>query len=168
MRKRKPLAALPASEAPEDRDQPEVIVDFLFDHGLFHVAVENVSDAPAYLVSVTFDKKFRGLGGATEVSSLPLFRRVAFLAPRKRIETFLDTSSAYFQRREPTRLTAMISFRDARQRPYERRITHDLSIYKDVTYLLKPAEMNSPVISSPPAARITPVTGEQRYGSPQR
>ena len=168
MRKRKPLAALPASGVPEVGDQPEVIVDFLFDHGLFHVAVENVSDAPAYLVSVTFDKKFRGLGGATEVSALPLFRRIAFLAPRKRIETFLDTSSAYFQRREPTRLTAMISFRDARRRSHERRITHDLSIYKDVTYLLRSAGMNSPVLSTPPVVKITPVTGEQTYGSPQR
>jgi hypothetical protein len=168
MRKRKPAAALPAAETAGNQDQPEVIVDFLFDHGLFHVTVANVSDAPAYLVSVKFDKKFRGLGGATDVSSLPLFRQITFLAPRKRIETFLDTSNAYFQRREPTRLTAVICFRDAQRRSYERRITHDLSIYKDVTYLLKPAGMNSPVTSAPPPAKVIPVTGEQKYGSPQR
>lgn len=159
---------MPVSGATGDQVQPEVIVDFLFDQGLFHVSVENVSDAAAYVVSVKFDKKFRGLGGAAEVSSLPLFRQIAFLAPRKRIETFLDTSSAYFQRREPTRLTAMISFRDAQRRSYERRITHDLSIYKEVTYLLKPAGMNSPVISAPPLAKVTPATGELKYGSPQR
>jgi hypothetical protein len=166
MRKRKPAATVPASGTIEERDQPEVIVDFVFDRGLFHVAVANVSDAPAYLVSVKFDKKFRGLGGKREVSSLPLFRQIQFLAPRKRIETFLDTSSAYFQRREPTRITALISFRDARRRVYERRITHDLSIYEDVTYLLNPAGINSLSASAP--ANTTLVTREQKYGSPQR
>jgi hypothetical protein len=168
MRKGKPAATVPASETTEERAQPEVIVDFLFDQGLFHVVVANVSDAPAYQVSVKFDKKFCGLGGEREVSSLPLFRQIQFLAPHKRIETFLDTSSAYFQRREPTRITALISFRDARRRQYERRVTHDLSIYKDVTYLLKPAAMNSPFISALAPVKARPATGEQKYGSPQR
>ena len=149
MRERKPKPAFSAAEAAGACGQPEVIVDFLFDHGLFHVAVANVGEAPAYSVSVKFDKKFRGLGGTQDVSALPLFRQIKVLAPPRRIETFLDTSSAYFRRGEPTRLTAVISFRDARRRPYERRIAHDLSIYKNVAYVLPPAGTNPPVIPSP-------------------
>jgi hypothetical protein len=167
MRKPKTLAALCSPRAPENRGQPDVIVDFLFEQGLFHVMVANIGDVPACSVSVKFDKPFRGLGGATDVSALALFRQISFLAPHKRIETFLDTSSAYFQRREPTRITALISFRDTQRCSYERRITHDLGIYKDVTYLLKPGKLDSSRIYSA-SAEITPLTGESQYGSPQR
>jgi hypothetical protein len=114
-------------------------VDFDFDHGLFHMVVANISNVPAYRVTVSFDKKFHGLGGKCDLSCLRMFRRIEFLAPQKRIETLLDTSGAYFQRREPTRITATISYRDGQQYAYERSITHDLSIYKDVAYVLKPA-----------------------------
>ena len=168
MRKSKPPASHPDAGVTEARGRPEVIVDFLFDHGLFHVAVANVGDAPAYQVAVKFDKKFHGLGGGREVSALPLFRRIQFLAPHKRIETFLDSSSAYFQRREPTRITALINFRDASRRRFERSVTHDLSIYKDVAYLLSRTEMNSPFISSSSPASGPPASGAQTYGSLKR
>ena len=97
---------------------------------------------------------FTGWGGRQEMSGLRLFRCIEFLAPRKRIEILLDTSSAYFQRREPTRLIAMISFRDARRRFYERRIVHDLSIYKDVSYVVRTSEMNSPVVPESTSAAV--------------
>jgi hypothetical protein len=163
---RKPQSAFSATEAAGAGGQPEVIVDFLFDHGLFHVAVINIGEAPAYSVSVKFDKTFRGLGGTQDVSALPLFRRIKFLAPHRQIETFLDTSSAYFRRGEPTRLTAVISFRDARRRPYERRIAHDLSIYKNVAYVLPPAGTNPPAIPSPCPQPNPPPTGEPIHGHP--
>ena len=123
----------------------------------------NVSDVAAYTVCVTFDKSFRGLGGECEVSSLPLFRRLRFLAPRKRIETFLDSSSAYFQRREPTRIAAVVTYRDAARHAYERRIVHDLSIYKDVSYLLKPAGTNSSVVPETGSASATPTNRGFNY-----
>jgi hypothetical protein len=167
MRKVKSTAVQPALATAEGFGHPEVIVDFHFDHGLFHVAVANVSNAPAYRVTVSFDKKFRGLGGRCEVSSLRMFRRIEFLAPHQRVETFLDTSSAYFQRREPTRIAALISYRDGQRRGYERHITHDLSIYKDVAYLVKPAETHSRAVPSSAPAPVT-ATGEQHYGSLKR
>jgi hypothetical protein len=138
MRKKSPPERRMATETEEDSCRPEVIVDFAFHCGVFHIVVENIGTAPAYRVSVKFSRKFHGLGGRQEMSGLRLFRRIEFLAPHKKIEILLDTSGAYFQRREPTRLIALISFRDVRRRSYERRIVHDLSIYKDVSYLLKP------------------------------
>ncbi|MGQ0649620.1 MAG: hypothetical protein ACT4P7_18865 [Gemmatimonadaceae bacterium] len=157
-----------ATGRPDERDPPEVIVDFLFDHGLFHVAVANVSDVAAFQVSVEFDPAFRGLGGEREVSSLPLFRGIEFLAPRKRIETFLDSSSAYFDRREPRRISAVVSYRDARQRGYTRRIVHDLSIYEDVSYVVSRSTADAPVHAGSALDRTTPITGEGRHGSSQR
>lgn len=167
MRKRRSTAVQAATAITEESARPEVIVDFHFEHGLFHVVVANIGNVPAYRVAVTFDKKFHGLGGQCDVSSLRMFRRIEFLAPQKRIETLLDTSSAYFQRREPTRITATISYRDGQQRSYERSITHDLSIYKDVAYVLKPAGTHSRAVSSSAPPTDT-ATGEQNYGSPKR
>jgi phage tail-like protein len=56
-------------------------------------------------VAVSFDRSFTGLGGAKDVSSLPLFRRIAFLGPDREIATLLDTSESYFRRKQPTRIT---------------------------------------------------------------
>jgi len=115
---------------------PDVIVDVEFDRGVLHLAVINVSDQPAHHVAVAFDPPFRGLGGEVVVSSLALFRGIEFLAPRKRIATLLDTCSAYFERREPLRITATVQFQDGMGRAYERQVVHDLSIYRDLSYLV--------------------------------
>jgi hypothetical protein len=168
MTKRRGAPRAPEPDTVEGREGPEVIVDFIFDRGIFHVAVANVSDVPAYLVSVKFDKAFRGLGGEREISSLPLFRRIQFLAPWKRIETFLDTSGAYFERREPTRIAALITYRDADLREYERRIVHDLRIYKDVSYLVRPADMASLPVSSATGEGLTSEIRRERNGNPPR
>lgn len=152
---------------PDESNGPEVFVDFVFDHGLLHVAVVNGSDIAAYHVSVSFDPPFRGLGGEQDTSSLPLFRAIEFLAPRRRIETFLDRSSDYFQRKEPRRIRADISWRDARKRRYTRRIVHDLGIYEDVSYVVHrpaPHDTAPPTITS---RSTTPVTGRGDHGSPQ-
>ena len=117
--------------------RPEVILDFVFDGGLFFVALENIGDRPALKVGVQFDARIVGLGGSTDISSLPLFQNIEFMAPRKRIVTFLDSSSAYFGRKEPTRISVRIRYRDSEGEKYETAIRHDLTIYKDISYLPK-------------------------------
>jgi hypothetical protein len=155
------------SDASDPRGAPEVAVDFVFDHGLLHVAIENLGDAAAHRVRVAFDKPFRGLGGTCAISELRLFQHLEYLPPRKRIETFVDTTSAYFARREPLRLNAELSFRDARGRAYTRRIAHDLSIYKDIVYLVKPAGASaSPAPTAAPAP--TSRTGDDSDGHAAR
>ena len=164
MRKSKTERPAQKTEAPLDRDRPEVIVDFIFRQGVFYVAVANVGGAPAHDVAVKFDKPFHGLGGEREISSLALFKRLPFLAPHKAIETVLDSSSAYFARREPTRLTAQITYRDTERRAYERKIAHDLAIYKDIAYVVPQATAG---ISAGSALSVrTPSSGiwEKKHG----
>ena len=74
-----------ATSEVDDELDPRVIVDFDFERGLLFVAVRNLGDRPAYRVSTTFDKPFRGLGGRREMNALRLFRGIEFLAPRKEI-----------------------------------------------------------------------------------
>src|SRR5438132_3731947 len=91
--------------------EPDVIVDFVFDDGLLFITISNLSDKPAYKVSVTFDRKIHGFGGK-DVFGLPLFRNIEFLAPHKTITTFLDSSGSYFSRKEATRISAHITYHD--------------------------------------------------------
>ena len=123
-----------------EHPRPEVIVDIVFEDGLLHIAIENIGQKPARDVSVRFDRKFRGAGGTLEISALPLFRHIPFLAPRRRIATFVDTSSAYFARREPTHITATVTYTDAAGTAYEDAIPHDLAIYRDLVYLPRPGD----------------------------
>jgi hypothetical protein len=166
--KKKTEPVVPQRESALERGAPEVIVDFVFRQGELHVAVANVGAVPAHDISVKFDKPFHGLGGKCEVSSLALFRRLLFLPPGKSIETFLDMSTAYFARREPTRITAQVSYRDSERRSYERRIAHDLSVYKDVTYVIRHAAPATP--ASPPATSRSAASAlwETKYGSEKR
>ena len=117
---------------------PAVIVDFICDEGLFFVAVKNISEMPAYKVSVKFDHKIYGLGGAREVSALPLFRNIEFLAPQKEISTFLDSRESYFARKQPTKVKAQISYSDAEGDKHSVEIVHDLEIYRDLALAGRP------------------------------
>ena len=117
---------------------PDVIVDFIFDAGLFFISIINIGDKPAFKVSVTFDKKIRGLAGTKEISALPLFNNIEFLAPGKKITTFLDRSESYFGRKGPTKISASISYRDSKGTRYSVKIKHDLGIYRDIGYIIRP------------------------------
>lgn len=114
---------------------PQVIVDFDFDRGLLFVVVRNLGDRPALDVKVEFDKRFKGLGGSREMNRLALFTRTRFLAPGKEIRAFLDSSAAYFARKEPTLLIANVTYRTSAGEGRKHAITHDLSIYRDLAYV---------------------------------
>jgi len=119
---------------PNER-QPEVIVDFVFEDGLFFIAIKNISASPAYDVSIAFSKKFTGVEGTKDICALPLFRNIPFLAPQKEIVAFLDSSASYFRRRQPTNIQATITCRDASGTEIKSVIKHDLAIYKDIGFV---------------------------------
>ena len=117
---------------------PEVILDFIFDRGLFFVAVENIGDTPAHKVSVHFNQPLRGLGGRVDIANLALFKNIEFLAPHKSIATFLDSSRAYFERGDPVKIKAEVAYFDGEGHSYGGPIEHDLEIYRDIIYLNRP------------------------------
>ena len=116
---------------------PDVIVDFVFEDGLFFLAVTNIGPDPAERVHISFDPSFKGLGGGVSIPDLPLFRNIEFLAPGRSIRTLLDSAAAYFARREPERITVNLSFADRAGRNYKSAIRHDLSIYRDLAFVPK-------------------------------
>ncbi|HET6671590.1 MAG TPA: hypothetical protein VFH15_15285 [Pyrinomonadaceae bacterium] len=141
MARAKPPTSRSVGEEPPNRAAskiPDVIVDFVFERGLFFIAIKNISEQPAYKVSVKFSQKLYGLGGAREVSALPLFRNIEFLAPQKEIATFLDSSDSYFARKQPTKVEAQISYRDAEGDKHSVSIAHDLEIYRNLAVTGRP------------------------------
>ncbi|MBI5025186.1 MAG: hypothetical protein HZC12_00350 [Nitrospirae bacterium] len=112
-----------------------VIVDFVFDNGLFFISIKNIIDEPVFKVSIKFDKKIFGVEGSKEISALPLFQNIEFLPPQKEIMTFLDTSASYFRRGEPTKISARISYQDSKGTKYSTTIKHNLEIYKEIGYI---------------------------------
>jgi len=121
---------------PDEGLRPDVILDVVFEDGLLFLGLVNTGTRPATKVVCRFDRPFHGLGGRVDMSRLRLFRKVEFLPAGKEIRTLLDTSAAYFSRREPTKLTAELTWRDEEGRRYERRIAHDLAIYSDLAYVV--------------------------------
>ncbi len=123
---------MPSAAEPQPLD---VILDVVFERGLLFLALRNLGTEPALAVSCAFEKPVHGLGGTREISALRLFRKVELLAPGREIRTLLDTSASYFARREPTRLRVTVTWRTPAGQRREARITHDLSIYRDLVYI---------------------------------
>jgi hypothetical protein len=121
---------------PERVESPglDVIVDFVFDDGLFFISISNISDTPAYKVSVKFDPKICRFDGK-DLAALPLFQNIEFFAPRKDIVMFLDSSGSYFRQGGPTKVSARISYQDAQGTRKVSTINHDLEIYKAIGFI---------------------------------
>ena len=115
----------------------DVILDFVFDSGLLFVSIRNISNRPVFSVSVQFDQDIFGVEGTKNISTLPLFQNIETLAPQKEILTFLDTSTSYFDRGEPTDISTTISYQDSDGTSHTTTLNHNLGIYREVGYIRK-------------------------------
>ena len=125
---------------PPKKREFDVVADFVFEDGLLYAVVANISERPALKVSCRFEPAFHGLGGSVEVSRLPLFRNIEYLAPGKEIRTLVDSSAAYFAREEPTKLEVAVTYRDEDGARRQATIAHNLGIYRDLAYVVPAAE----------------------------
>ena len=64
-----------------------------------------------------------------------MFKNIEFLAPHRSIQTFLDSSQAYFDRGEPSQVKAEVAYADGEGHHYGGTIQHDLDIYRDIVYI---------------------------------
>lgn len=118
-------------------ENPNVIVDFVFQDGLLFLSLKNISDKPVYKVTTKFDRKLLGNDGKKDITTQAMFRNVEFLAPRKEIVTFVDTSSNYFKNKQPELVRITINYRDSEDALKKVEITHNLDIYKEIAYIQK-------------------------------
>ena len=67
-----------------------VVVDVVLEDGVLYLELANLADRPALNVRCSFDPPLVDLQGR-DVSELRVFRRVEFLAARRRLRTLLDS-----------------------------------------------------------------------------
>jgi hypothetical protein len=117
--------------------RPEVILEFLFDQGNLLIAIRNIGSLPALAVRTELEPAFKGLGGTQDFAELEVFQNIAFLGPQREICFLLDSSAAYFARREPTAVTARLTYADESGQKFETRIRHNLEIFRSLPYLAR-------------------------------
>jgi hypothetical protein len=110
-----------------------VVVDVVFEDGVLYLELANLADRPALNVACSFDAPLVDVQGR-DVSELRLFRHVAFLGPRRRVRTLLDSLPGYFGRERATSVAVTVEY----ERPGELRcattLTHDLELYRELAY----------------------------------
>lgn len=100
--------------------------------GLFSLLLRNIGPRPALAVTTTFAQPFTGLGGHKAITTLRVFRNVAFMAPGKTFEQFVDPLAAYAARKQPLLLKVTVRYRDRLGHRYEETMTHDLRVYLEL------------------------------------
>jgi hypothetical protein len=120
---------------PWGKDRPDVIVDLIFERGMFFIALSNIGKAPAHSIMVEFNREIRGVEGSKLISQMPLFRRLEFMPPQKKIVAFLDSSASYFKRQQPVEIETVVTFKDRRGKSFLNRIKHNLEVYQDIGYI---------------------------------
>lgn len=114
---------------------PDVIVDFIFEKGVFYITLSNIGNTPACDINVAFDTAVKGLNGTKSIPGMALFQMTPFLAPGREIRVFLDTSSSYFNGNQPRKIKATVNFSDRGGKKYTNVCKHDLGIYLDIGYV---------------------------------
>jgi hypothetical protein len=111
-----------------------VILDFVFDDGLLFVSLANIGEGPALEVVVEFNEPIHAADGS-EIGGLALFRQLTFLAPGKSVTAFVDSTAAYFGRREPEKIAAAIRWSEPDGEACSTTIRHDLGVYRDLPFV---------------------------------
>ena len=110
-----------------------VVVDVVLEDGVLYLELANLAERPALNVACSFDPALIDAQGR-DVSQLRLFRHVAFLGPRRRVRTLLDSLPGYLAREQTTSIAITVQ----NERPGEQRrstnLTHDLELYHELAY----------------------------------
>lgn len=110
-----------------------VVVDVVLEDGVFYLELANLADRPALNVACSFNPPLVDAEGR-DVSELRLFSHVAFLGPRRRVRTLLDSLPSYFVPERATSVAVTVEY----ERPGELRcatkLTHDLDLYRELAY----------------------------------
>jgi hypothetical protein len=110
-----------------------VVVDVDFEDGVFYLELANLADRPALNVTCSFDAPLVDAQGR-DVSELGVFRHVAFLGPRRRLRTLLDSLPGYFGRARATSVTVTVEYERPGAPRSATKVSHDLEIYRELAY----------------------------------
>src|SRR5262245_46259034 len=108
----------------------DVVLDVVFEVGLLHLELMNLGEQPAFDVNCSFEPRLQDAQGR-DISELRVFRRLALLAPGRRIRTLLGSSSDY-----TGDLTVVVAWSGADGDSHTSRVTHDLGAFAELAYVI--------------------------------
>ena len=119
--------------------RPHVIVDFETEEYLMYLALRNIGNGIAREVSLRFKPPLKDSRGRV-ISNMPLFKKVDYFPPDKKVRTLFDSGPSYFgaSPKLPRIFNVSLSyFDDAKNEKFQEKIKLDLSVYENLTYTMK-------------------------------
>lgn len=112
--------------------RPRVILDVVLEKGFFYLVLKNIGVEPAIRVCTKISPRIDGPDGKKAVNDLNVFRNVEFLAPGRDYSVLVGSAVGYFSAKQPSRVTAVISYSDGDGNGFSETIVHDLDIFRDL------------------------------------
>jgi len=119
---------LPVAAQASPASDSDVILDVEVDRGVLHFVLANIGTAPAHAVRVKLDKPVRDLADH-RLNDNPLYTRLEFLGPGRRIRLLVDALSEYERRRQPMKLGVQLQWIDDAGKARKRALVHDLTAW---------------------------------------
>ena len=120
--------ARPPQRAKKTGD-PDVVLDLVLRDGMFFFRLWNKSDQSVRDVTVAFRRKVMGLGGAVEITGLPIWSKLTFMPPGKEIAVPIERSGQFLAMDRGTPLVATVAYTDANGSRWMGSIKHDFGAY---------------------------------------
>lgn len=116
---------------PPGPDDPEVLLDVVYDRGCLFLVLANDGAATAFDVRVSFAKPLLGAGGAIDLAQLALFRALPLLRAGQEIRVFLDVASDLLGRKGARQVRAHVTYRSRARKRLGEVFNHDLRMWRD-------------------------------------
>ena len=91
---------------------PSIVVDLEWREGVFYLVLENHAQTLMRDISVGFRRKIMGQGGQVNISALPIWTKLHFMPPRKRIEVVVDRDAVFFAINRPGPVGVTVTYSD--------------------------------------------------------
>ncbi len=115
-----------------------IIVDFEVNAETVFLVIKNGGEKPAFKLKIRPSHAIMGLEGRKDITKLAVFKKIRYLAPNKEIKIFVDSYQSFFSRLKKPKIRFRISYKSKRKKKIKSRIVHDLRIYADLIYIIKP------------------------------
>ena len=112
--------------------RPKVIVDFKLQDESLYLIILNSSSESEHEVVIHFDHPIMGHNGSKNLTSLPIFKNILYLAPFKAISLFIDPVDVFFYHLKQETICIETHYKDHKNCSFKESNIHNLNIYKQL------------------------------------
>lgn len=112
-----------------------VVVDFVPENGNMFITIHNQVDVGMKKISISFNQKLTGARGRT-LNEMNIFKNLSYLAAGREIEIFANRADHFLSALKNNQVIAQVSLTLPSNKNIKYSITHDLSIYSDLSQII--------------------------------